>query len=96
MYGLLKFMFLSFTTFQVLSTRKRKDATESEIKVPVCVFMFDLLYLNGESLVKEKFIDRRRLLRENFKEVPGEWMFAASIDSSKMEDVSRTNSLIEY
>ncbi|XP_006561015.1 DNA ligase 1 isoform X2 [Apis mellifera] len=73
--------------FQILSTRKRKDANESDIKVQVCVFMFDLLYLNGEPLVQQPFIKRRELLKENFKEVIGEWKFATSLDTSTMEQV---------
>ena len=52
---------------QVLSTRKRKDAVESEIKVQVCLFGFDLLYLNGERMVNKNFLERRNLLRENLK-----------------------------
>ena len=34
--------------FQILSTRKRKDVSSSNIAVQVCIFAFDLLYLNGE------------------------------------------------
>ncbi|XP_021917859.1 DNA ligase 1 isoform X2 [Zootermopsis nevadensis] len=73
--------------FQVLSTRKRKDASEAEIKVQVCIFMFDLLYLNGKALVREPLTKRRGLLHENFNEVEEEFMFAKSIDISAMEEV---------
>lgn len=64
-----------------------KDCVESEIKVQVCVFMFDLLYLNGESLVQKPFIERRKLLLENFKHVEEQFVFATSMDSTTMEEV---------
>ncbi|XP_042227837.1 DNA ligase 1-like isoform X4 [Homarus americanus] len=73
--------------FQILSTRRRKNASESEIKVQVCVFPFDLLYLNGKPLVREPFEQRRALLREHFKEVEGEFVFAKSMDSTNTEDI---------
>ena len=34
--------------FQELSRRKRKDVKVEDIQVRVCLFGFDLLYLNGE------------------------------------------------
>ncbi|XP_068624930.1 DNA ligase 1 [Battus philenor] len=75
--------------FQVLSTRKRKDAEASQIKVQVCVFVFDLLLLNGRALVREPLAERRALLREHFIETPGEWQFAESRDCSTMEEVQQ-------
>ena len=60
---------------------------ESEIKVQVCLFAFDLLYLNGESLVKKNFIERRQLLRDNFKEVDGEFLYAKSVDGTTTEEI---------
>merc|ERR1711988_1355540 len=73
--------------FQVLSTRKRKDAAESEIKVQVAVFAFDLLYLNGEALVRKPFEVRRELLRKHFKEVEGEFVFAKFADPDSVEAI---------
>ncbi|XP_040912081.1 DNA ligase 1 [Toxotes jaculatrix] len=74
--------------FQVLTTRKRKDVDASEIKVQVCVYAFDLLYLNGESLVRQPLCRRRALLRESFSEVEGEFVFARSIDSDNTETIA--------
>ena len=34
--------------FQELSRRKRKDVKVEDIQVRVCLFAFDLLYMNGE------------------------------------------------
>ncbi|XP_048000918.1 DNA ligase 1 isoform X2 [Leguminivora glycinivorella] len=75
--------------FQILSTRKRKDASAADIKVQVCVFVFDLLYLNGRALVREPLEERRKLLRENFNEVEGEWQFATAKDCSSMDEVQQ-------
>lgn len=64
-------IFVDIMPTQILSTRKRKDANEADIKVQVCVFAFDLLYLNEQPLVKSPLADRRELLRKHFNEVEG-------------------------
>ncbi|CAF1515364.1 unnamed protein product [Adineta steineri] len=74
--------------FQTLSTRKRKDADIKEIKVQVCIFAFDLLYLNGESLVEKPFRERRRLLHESLRCIPGELVFAESRTTSNIDEIN--------
>ena len=64
-----------------------QDADVSNIKVQVCVYAFDLLYLNGEPLVRRPFDERRSLLREHLKEIDGEFVFATSAISSNTEDI---------
>ena len=64
-----------------------QDADESEIKVQVCVYAFDLLYLNGESLVSEPFRRRRELLHSTFQEIEGEFVFAKAMVSAETEAV---------
>lgn len=49
--------------------------------------MFDLLYLNGEALVKKPLIERRNLLKDHFKEKEGQWYFANALDTKTMEEV---------
>jgi len=71
----------------VLSTRKRKDVKEEDIKVQVCIFAFDLLFLNGESLLREPLGKRRELLLKQFNEVDGEFAFAKSMNSTQIEDI---------
>ncbi|ONI00933.1 hypothetical protein PRUPE_6G112300 [Prunus persica] len=47
--------------FQVLSTRARKNVAMSDIKVDVCIFAFDMLYLNGQPLIQEQLKVRREV-----------------------------------
>ena len=73
--------------FQILSTRKRKNVDESEIKVCVCLFAFDLLYLNNKSLVTLPLFERRDLLRQSFKFTEGKFMLAHSKDLSDLDAI---------
>ncbi|EKX46417.1 hypothetical protein GUITHDRAFT_157730 [Guillardia theta CCMP2712] len=73
--------------FQVLSTRKRKDANEDTITVQVCLFAFDILYYNGDPLIKRSFHERRELLKSTFTEVEGSFAFAKSRDASDTEEI---------
>jgi len=73
--------------FQILTTRKRKDADINEIKVQVCLFAFDLLCLNGKSLVRKTFRERRDALQSAFKAVEGQFIFATATDCKNTEEI---------
>ncbi|OWZ52250.1 DNA ligase 1 [Cryptococcus neoformans 125.91] len=73
--------------FQDLSRRKRKDVKAEDITVRVHIFAFDLLYLNGESLLAKELKERRQLLQEHFQPVESEFAFAKSSDGSTTEEI---------
>ncbi|ORY88006.1 ATP-dependent DNA ligase [Protomyces lactucae-debilis] len=73
--------------FQILATRKRKDVKEEDVKVKICYFAFDLLYLNGEALLHKSLRERRELLRGAFKEVDGEFIFAKAFDGETADEI---------
>ncbi|KAI9680837.1 MAG: hypothetical protein M1817_004277 [Caeruleum heppii] len=73
-------------TFQTLAGRGRKDVAIGDVKVDVCLFSFDLMYLNGEELLDRPFRERRELLRGLFKEVPGRFTWVKNIDASSKDE----------
>ncbi|GIY80793.1 DNA ligase 1 [Caerostris extrusa] len=62
-----------------------QDAVESDIVVQVCIMAFDLLYLNGESLVKKTLKERRELLHSSFVEIDNEFTFVKYRDGDSAE-----------
>ncbi|MBW0493149.1 hypothetical protein O181_032864 [Austropuccinia psidii MF-1] len=55
--------------------------------VKVKIFAFDLLYLNDQPLANTDLTSRRRLLKEHFQEVEGEFGFAQSVDVDNVDEI---------
>ncbi|KAL8708045.1 MAG: hypothetical protein Q9220_007041 [cf. Caloplaca sp. 1 TL-2023] len=71
--------------FQTLTNRAKKDVDISAIKVDVCLFAFDLMYLNGEELLNRPFRERRELLRSLFVELPNRFTWVKNIDATSAD-----------
>ena len=53
----------------------------------VCLFAFDLLYLNGESYLGHTLRERREVLQAHFVEKEGEFAFAIHKDTADVEEI---------
>ncbi|OTA92473.1 hypothetical protein M434DRAFT_74606 [Hypoxylon sp. CO27-5] len=71
--------------FQTLTNRARKDVAIGSITIDVCLFAFDLMYLNGQPLLDRPFRERRSLLRSLFTEIPHHFTWVKSIDSTSQD-----------
>ncbi|KAF2087178.1 ATP-dependent DNA ligase [Saccharata proteae CBS 121410] len=69
-------------TFQTLANRARKDVMIGSVKIDVCLFAFDLMYLNGEELLDRPFRERRELLRSLFTEIPYHFTWVRNLDAT--------------
>jgi len=71
--------------FQILANRARKDVVVQSVKVDVCLFAFDLMYLNGEELLNRPFRERRSLLRSLFVEIPNHFTWVKSLEATSAD-----------
>jgi DNA ligase 1 len=76
--------------FQILSTRKRKveDGEEDNQKVKVVLQAFDMLYINGKSLLSQSLRQRRQILHASFHEVENYFYFASGADHVENGDTA--------
>lgn len=77
-----------FVPFQVLSTRKRTEESAESAKVQVIVQAFDLMFLNGESLLDRTLAERRDLMKKNFLPIEGKFQYATSLDHTENGDTA--------
>ncbi|OJJ76128.1 hypothetical protein ASPBRDRAFT_38529 [Aspergillus brasiliensis CBS 101740] len=71
--------------FQILTNRAKKNVDIGAIKVNVCLFAFDLMYLNGQPLLDRSFRERRELLRSLFVEIPKRFTWVKSLDATSAD-----------
>ncbi|KAK6926707.1 DNA ligase, ATP-dependent, central [Dillenia turbinata] len=75
--------------FQTLSKRARKNVSVSDIKIDVCIYAFDILYLNGQPLIEQQLNVRREHLYKSFEEEVGFLQFATAITSNDIEEIQK-------
>ncbi|KAG5496807.1 hypothetical protein JIQ42_03641 [Leishmania sp. Namibia] len=75
--------------FQVLQHRGRRNIAEEDVSIPVCVFVFDILYFNGEPQLKKTLQQRRELLWRFIRPFPPKLSFATYLDSDNVEEVQK-------
>ncbi|KAK6855906.1 ATP-dependent DNA ligase [Apiospora arundinis] len=71
--------------FQTLTNRARKDVAIGEILIDVCLFAFDLMYLNGQPLLDRAFRERRDMLKSLFIEIPHHFTWVKNMDATSQD-----------
>jgi len=84
--------------FQTLMKRKRKYDIEKYIKkIPVCLFLFDLLYLDGKSYILKDYPERYKALKKVVKKQTNNLQLANRIVTSNLKDITKFfNKMIKH
>lgn len=81
--------------FQETVKRKRKHGvSEKSSEIPLCFFVFDLLFLNNQSLLDKPLLERRKLLREIFKKPVHFSNFVSRIELTEVKDEDSPNKVV--
>ncbi|MEM7821606.1 MAG: ATP-dependent DNA ligase [Candidatus Aenigmatarchaeota archaeon] len=77
--------------FQVLSQRihRKYDIDKMVKEIPVQVNLFDVVYLDGKTLFKEPFLERRKILEKIVKPIPGKFQLTKQIISDDVKELER-------
>ena len=75
-------------SFQVLQHRRRGQVDIKTVTIPVCVYLFDLLYLNGKSTMSLPLHERRRLISTTIPLLPLQLQVVTYVDISAVEEVT--------
>ncbi|KAL3777319.1 hypothetical protein ACHAW5_005955 [Stephanodiscus triporus] len=84
-----------FAPFQVLSTRKRTGESAESAKIRVIVQAFDLMYLNGKSLLDKTLAERRDLMKRNFLPIDDKFQYATSMDHKEDGDTAAIEEFLD-
>ena len=79
-----------------LSTRRKGEVLEEEICIQVRIFAFDLLFLNGLSLVDRSLRDRRQKLHDHFYNDANNFCFAKGTENHEHFQQFFKNSVREF
>ncbi|RDW86317.1 putative DNA ligase I [Aspergillus mulundensis] len=71
--------------FQTLTNRAKKNVEIGAISINVCLFAFDLMYLNGTPLLDRSLRERRELLRSLFVQIPNRFTWVKSLDATSAD-----------
>ncbi len=79
-----------FLPFQETTKRRRKyQVEEMAIKLPLVLFAFDILYLNGEDITAKPYSERRKLLAQTIGADEGRLRLAEERVLHSVEDITK-------